>query len=154
MGNAAPLATFQVAGTFTLRRVRLSLVGGGKDRLSLRGELAESLAALGVPGASVTLALSDAGGEYFRATVPAAGLVPSASGTRVRFRDQTGTVASGITRLVMRTRKGVTHLSVRGRGLNLAGASPGPLTATLEVASFVLAAPGTFRASGTRLLAP
>jgi hypothetical protein len=153
-GNAGPLATFQLPGPFTLRRVRLVLPGAGQDRLTLRGSLAQSLGTLGLPGTSVTLALSDAGGEYFRATVPASELVSNASGTRVRFRDRTGTIAGGLRRLVMSDRLGGTRLSVRGRGLNLNGASAGPFTATLEVGPFVLTAPGTFRAAGMRLVFP
>jgi subtilisin family serine protease len=151
-GNAAPLATASAVGGWSLRSVRLTLAGAGQDRLQLKGSIGAVLGTLGLPGTDVTLALADAGGEYFRATVPAARLVANRTGTKVRFRDASGTVAGGVVSLAMggRTR---TDLSVRARGLTLGGASPGPFTATLVV-NAPLSASGTLRAVGSRLLHP
>ena len=85
--------------------------------------------------------------------MPAAALVPNARGTRVRFRDLTGTLANGITSLVMggRTR---TDVTIRARHLSLGGAAAGPFTAILRIGSLELSATGTLRAAGPRLVLP
>src|SRR5439155_491880 len=101
VGNAGPIAVVAQARPFTLRRLRLVVAGPGRDRLVLRGAMAQTLAQLGLPGQSVAIALSDAGGEYFRATIPAAQILASPRGTLVRFRDRTGTIANGITSFTM-----------------------------------------------------
>ena len=149
-GNAGPIAT---VGPLTLRRVRLTHAGAGQDRLSLTARIAALLAPLGLPGQNVTLVLRSGATQFYSATVPAAALVPNARGTRVRFRDPTGTLANGITSLVMggRTR---TDVTIRARHLSLGGAAAGPFTAILRIGSLELSATGTLRAAGPRLVLP
>src|SRR5438046_624527 len=122
--------------------------GWCRDRLVLRGAMAQSLAQLGLPGQSVALALSDAGGEYFQATIPAAQILASPRGTLVRFRDRTGTIANGITSFTMGG-GGRNRVTIRAQRLNLAGASAGAFTATLEVGAAPFIASGVLRAAGT-----
>lgn len=138
---------------FALRRVFIARLGGGQDRLRLKGRIAGSLAALGLPGASVTLTLRDGDGPFFTATVPAALLVPNASGTRVRFRDPSGSAAGGITSLRIGGRRW-SNLSVRARDVDLGGAAAGPFTAELDTGTRMLEAAGVLRARGTRLVFP
>jgi len=96
--------------------------------------------------------LADSGGTFYTATVPAANLVPNGSGTRVRFRDPTGTIAGGITRLVIGGR-GRTRISLRARS-DLSGAAAGPFTTTLDVGPLSLGDSGILRSAGTRLVFP
>jgi len=149
-GNAGPLATI---GPLTLRRVSLTHGGAGRDRLSLTARITALLAQLGLPGQDVTLVLQNGTGQFFSVTVPAVALVPNATGTRVRFRDPTGTLAGGLTSLSMggRTR---TDVTVRGRHLSLAGAAAGPFTAILRIGSLELSATGMLRPAGSRLVFP
>jgi hypothetical protein len=140
-------------GTFTLRRLVLTRVGGGVDRLALRGRAATTLAAIGLPGSDLTLTLRDADGDAFTATVPGALLRPGPSGTRLRFSDPSGTLAGGITRLRIGG-VGRVDVVVRGRNLNLSGAGPGPVVALLRTATTTLAGPGRLRARGARLVYP
>ena len=112
-----------------------------------------TLAALGLPGADVTVKLGNSGGSFFMATVPAARLVPNAAGTMLRFRDPSGTLAGGITGLSIGGRRQVT-LRVRGDNLNLAGAAPGAFDAEVDIGSFEFTRAGTLRARGTRLVFP
>ena len=148
VGNAGPIAVVAQARPFTLRRLRLVVAGPGRDRLVLRGAMAQTLAQLGLPGQSVALALSDAGGEYFQATIPAAQILASPRGTLVRFRDRTGTIANGITSFTMGG-GGSNRVTIRAQRLNLAGASAGAFTATLEVGAAPFIASGVLRAAGT-----
>ena len=85
--------------------------------------------------------------------MPAAALVPNARGTRVRFRDPTGTLAGGLTSLSI---GGLTRTDVtaRGRHLSLGGAAAGPFTAILRIGSLELSATGTLRPAGLRLVSP
>ena len=85
--------------------------------------------------------------------MPAVALLPNASGTRVRFRDPTGTLAGGITSLTMGGRKR-TDVTVRARHLSLGGAAAGPFTAILRIGSLELSATGTLRPAGPRLVFP
>jgi hypothetical protein len=139
--------------TFTLRRLVLSRVGGGLDRLSLRGRAATTLAAIGLPGSDVTLRLRDADGDAFAATVPMALLRANTMGTRLRFSDPSGTLAGGITRFRIGG-NGRTDIVVRGRNLDLSAAAAGPVVALLETATKTLAGAGRLRARGVRLLHP
>src|SRR5439155_1178925 len=77
---------------FDLRRLVLVRRGAGSDRLMLRARMPSSLAALGLPGAAITVKLANTGGTFFTATVPAARLIPNANGSRLRFHDASGTV--------------------------------------------------------------
>ena len=147
-GNAGPIASL---GGFDVRRVVIAL-RAGEDRLVLRGNIAGTLASLGLPGEDVTLTLADSGGTFFTATVPAANLVPNASGTRVRFKDASGTIAGGITRLTIGGRRRI-RMSLRARG-DLSGATAGPFTTTLDVGPLSLGDSGTLRSAGTRLVFP
>ena len=148
VGNAGPIAVVAQARPFTLRRLRLGVAGSGRDRLVLRGTMAQALAQLGLPGQSVALALSDAGGEYFRATIPAAQILPSPGGTLVRFRDRTGTIANGITSFTMGG-GGRNRVTIRAQHLDLTGASTGGFTATLDVGAAPFTASGVLRAAGS-----
>ena len=147
-GNAGPIASL---GGFDVRRVVIAL-RAGEDRLVLRGNIAGTLASLGLPGEDVTLTLADSGGTFFTATVPAANLVPNASGTRVRFKDASGTIAGGITRLTIGGRRRI-RMSLRARG-DLSSATAGPFTTTLDVGPLSLGDSGTLRSAGTRLVFP
>src|SRR5207244_9628763 len=131
--------TYLIACTaaFDLRRLVLTRRGPGSDRLMLRAFKPSTLAALGLPGADVTVKLGNSGGSFFMATVPAARLVPNAAGTMLRFRDPSGTLAGGITGLSIGGRRQVT-LRVRGDKLNLAGAAPGALVDDVEIGRFEL----------------
>ena len=91
---------------------------------------------------------SRSGGEYFRATIPAAQILASPRGTLVRFRDRTGTIANGITSFTMGG-GGSNRVTIRAQRLNLAGASAGAFTATLEVGAAPFIASGVLRAAGT-----
>jgi hypothetical protein len=139
--------------TFVLRRVRLTLAGGGRDKLTLRGFTPALLGQLGLPGPDVSVTLANAGGDFFSATVPGALLVPSGNGTKLRFRDQTGTIAGGITSLRIGGRRR-TDVSIRGRFLDLSDAAPGALSVRLGLGPNVLSGTGTLRAVGTRLIYP
>ena len=148
VANAGPIAVVAQARPFTLRRLRLVVAGPGRDRLVLRGAMAQTLAQLGLPGQSAALALSDAGGEYFRATIPAAQILPSPGGTLVRFRDRTGTIANGITSFTMGG-GGRNRVTIRAQHLDLTGASTGAFTATLDVGAAPFTASGVLRAAGS-----
>jgi hypothetical protein len=150
VGNAGPLASI---GGFELRKLSLKLLGGGADRLTLKGRTPILLAQLGLPGHDIIVALRDAGGEFFRATVPANALVPNRSGTRLRFADRTGTIAGGLTSLTIGGTSRTT-IAIRGRNLNLTGAAPGPFTATITIGSLPLTASGTLRSAGANLVFP
>jgi hypothetical protein len=158
-GAAVPVAvgihTYAVTclHTFELRRVALTHAGGGTDKLALRARTAALLAQLGLPGDDVTITLGNAGGDFFTATVPAGLLRPNGNGTKLRFRDRTGTLAGGITSFRIGGRRR-TDVSVRARGLDLSAATAGPLTVTLEVGPNTLLATGTLRAAGRRLRYP
>jgi hypothetical protein len=145
--------TIGCTDTFTLRRLVLTRVGGGLDRLSLRGRAATTLATIGLPGSDVTLRLRDADGDAFAATVPMALLRANPTGTRLRFSDPSGTLAGGITRLRIGG-NGRTDIVVRGRNLDLSAAAAGPVVALLETATKTLAGAGRLRARGVRLLHP
>ena len=149
-GNAGPIAT---VGPLTLRRVRLTHANAGRDRLTLSARIAALISQLGLPGQSVGLTLTNAGGQFFNATIPAAAIFSNASHTRVRFRDPTGTLAGGITSLSMggRTR---TDVTLRASHLSLGGAAAGPFTAALHIGSLELTATGTLRTAGARLVFP
>ena len=152
---AAGTHTYVIACTsaFDLRRLVLTRRGPGSDRLMLRAFMPSTLAALGLPGADVIVKLGNSGGSFFMATVPAARLVPNATGTMLRFRDPSGTLAGGITGLSIGGRRQVT-LRVRGDNLNLAGAAPGAFDAEVDVGSFEFTRAGNLRARGTRLVFP
>jgi hypothetical protein len=155
VGNAAPLAFAQsVPPTpLELRKVRLTLRGGGRDKLRLKARTPLLLAALGLPGQDITLTLSDAGGDFFTATIPAAALEPNASGTRLRFRDPTGTIAGGIVKFRIGGRLR-TDIFARARDVDLSGATAGPFTATLTISTTPHVGSGTFRAVGSSLRHP
>jgi len=119
----------------------------------LRARMPSTLAALGLPGATITVRLANAGGTFFMATVPAARLVPNANGTRLRFHDASGTVAGGVTSLSIGGRRQIT-LVVRAATLNLAGAAPGAFDAEVDVGSFEFTHSGNLRAVGARLVFP
>jgi hypothetical protein len=140
-------------GVFQLRRVLVLRMGAGLDRLMLNGRITGTLAALGLPGASLTVSLRNAGGTFFSATVPSALLVPNNAGTRLRFRDQSGTLANGITSLRIGGRRR-TDLGLQARNLDLSGAAPGDFTAQLVIGTRTLESSGTLRAQSTRLLYP
>jgi len=137
---------------FTLRRVVLVRAGGGEDRLKLSAEIPATLAALGLPGSDLTLTLRDAEGEIFTATVPGALLTPNGSGTKLRFRDSSGALAGGITKLRIGGRS-ATRLVVRARGLDLSAADAGPFVATLDTA-VRHTAPAQLRSRGNKLVHP
>jgi hypothetical protein len=150
VGNAGPLASL---GAFELRRLGLTHAGAGADKLTLKGRTPALLAQLGLPGSSITLALRDAGGEFYRATVPADFFVANGSGTKLRFRDRTGTIAGGITKLTIGGSLR-TDIAITGRHLSIAGASAGPFTATITIGDLTLEASGTLRTTGTKLVYP
>jgi len=149
VGNAGPLAS---VGPFELRKLAMTHAGVG-DKLVLNGRSPVLLSQLGLPGQSITLALADAGGEFYRATVPASALVANRSGTKLHFHDSTGTVAGGITTLTIGGTLRTT-LSIRARNLNLGGAAAGPFTAQVTIGDLTLEAAGALRPSGTRLVYP
>jgi hypothetical protein len=151
---AAGMHTYVITctGAFQLRRV-LMTHAGADDRLSLRGRIAATLAALGLPGADLTISLRDAGGTFFTATVPGALLVPNRNGTRLRFRDASGTLAGGITNLRIGGRRR-SDLGLQAQNLNLSGAGPGDFTAELVIGARTLESTGTLRAQATRLVYP
>ena len=124
-----------------------------RARLTLSARIAALISQLGLPGQSVGLTLTNAGGQFFNATIPVAAIFSNASHTRVRFRDPTGTLAGGITSLSMggRTR---TDVTLRASHLSLGGAAAGPFTATLHIGSLELTASGTLRTAGARLVFP
>src|SRR5437870_7281673 len=82
-GNGSPLppvGRFDFAPTFTLRRAALyfrSAPGGGDDRLMMTASIPTSLPAAG----PLTLALADADGTIYSATIPAGSFVASRSGS-------------------------------------------------------------------------
>jgi len=125
----------------------------GADKLTLKGRTPALLAQLGLPGSSITLALRDAGGEFYRATVPADFFVANGSGTKLRFRDRTGTIAGGITKLTIGGSLR-TDVAITGRHLSLAGASAGPFTATITIGDLTLEASGMLRTTGAKLVYP
>ncbi|TMB58958.1 MAG: hypothetical protein E6J56_01335, partial [Deltaproteobacteria bacterium] len=63
-GNAGPIAT---VGPLTLRRVRLTHAAAGRDRLTFTARIAALISQLGLPGQSVGLTLTNAGGQFFNA---------------------------------------------------------------------------------------
>ena len=149
-GNAGPLAS---VGVFDVRHLRLTRVGAGRDGLTLAGRVQALLASLGLPGPDLTITLANGGGSFFSARVPAAALTPNARGTKLRFRDSTGTVANGIRALTIGGSKR-TELTIRARGLDLAGAEPGPFTATLGIDNLELSTVSALRATGSKLVSP
>src|SRR5207253_2238930 len=90
-------------------------------RFSTSGPIT-SLAAFAPAADALTLTLADADGTIYTATVPAGSFVANRSGSRLTFRDLTGTIAAGLTRVTLtRTRSGVRFFA-RGRNLDLSGA--------------------------------
>jgi subtilisin family serine protease len=155
-GNAGPLATLTLplaTEPFMLRRIRAAKRGAGLDRLTVKARFTQLLAALGLPGPDVVIVLSDAGGERFRTTVPGTMLVANGSRTRVRFRDRTGTIAGGVTRLDLGG-KSRTDLALRAGTLDLSALGAGPVTLEVDVGARIFQTTGTLRARGTSLVLP
>jgi hypothetical protein len=154
-GAAIPVAagthTYTIAEPFDVRRLGITLKDGSNDRLVLRARLTALLAELGLPGQDVSISVVGAAGPLLSATVPAAALVPNARGSKVSFRDPTGTVAGGITRLVVGgTRR--TDITMKAAGLDLSTAAPGPMTVTLTIGDRTFVATGALRARGSAKL--
>jgi hypothetical protein len=145
--------TYTITEPFELRRVRLALAGAGEDRLDLKGRLQSLLAQIGLPGPDVTITLRNGAGQFFTATVPASALVANGTLTKLRFRDRTGTIAGGVTGLVIGGRL-FTDVKVKARNVNLAGASAGPFTALLTIGERTFAGSGVLRPQGTKLVHP
>jgi hypothetical protein len=107
-----------------------------------------------LPSGDITVTLRDADGPFFSATIPGPNLVPNRSGTRLRFRDITGTIAGGVTSFKI---GGTLRSDVRlkARFLDLSGASAGqPFTATLATPDRIFAGTGMLRVRGTKLVYP
>jgi hypothetical protein len=145
--------TVECIESFELRKVRVTRNGAGRDALMLKARFEALLAQLGLPGNALTITLDDADGALYTATVPASALTANGSGTKVRFRDRTGTLANGITSLSIGGRRR-TDLSLRARNLDLSGATAGPFAVTIEIGPRSFAAAGVLRARGNKLLHP
>jgi hypothetical protein len=152
-GNAGPIATGAAVGTIEVRKVVLRLRGGGQDALAVKARTALRLADLGLPGADVTITLTDGGGQRYTSTIPAALLVSNAAGTRIKFRDPTGTQANGL----IRFKAGGTYrtdVKAVARIIDLTGAGPGPLTVHCQLGPTPLDGTVTLRASGSTFRYP
>jgi hypothetical protein len=155
-GNRAPLAFAQTAPpppALQLTKVKIRIRGGGEDTLLFKGRIDALLSELGLPGQDVRLTLSDPGGDFFDATVPAAALTANSAGTKVRFRDASGTIAGGIVRMKIGGSQR-SDVLIRARDVNLGGATAGPFTATLTIGGIPHSGSGNLHASGSRLIYP
>ena len=113
-----------------------------------------SLAAFVPATDAFTLALADVDGTIYTATIPAGAFAVNRSGSRLTFRDLTGTVAAGLTRVTLtRTRTGV-RLVARGRNLDLAGADQTTVTTTIQLGAQPFRSTNVFRRLRARLLFP
>jgi len=155
-GNVSPLTavgSFDFAPTFTLRRAALyfrSAPGGGDDRLVMTASIPTSL-----PAADpLTLTLADADGTFYSATIPAGAFVANRSGSRLTFRDPTGTIAGGLTRVTLAVARGGLRFTARGRSLDLSGADRPEITTTIQLGGQPFRSTNLFRMMRTRLRFP
>src|SRR5205814_1122941 len=81
------------------------------------------------------VAIADADGNFYTATVPAGSFVRNAARTRLAFHDLTGTRANGLTQVVLFAdrRSGGMRFRLRGRKLDLSGADKALITTSLGV---------------------
>ena len=80
-----------------------------------------------------SVAIADADGNFYTATVPAGSFVRNAARTRLAFHDLTGTRANGLTQVVLFAdrRSGGMRFRLRGRKLDLSGADKALITTSL-----------------------
>jgi hypothetical protein len=128
------LPKLQAQTTFDLNKGKLAFGrGGNSGMITLRGRLTVGLdgADLALPQ-PVTLALSDADGVFYAASIPAGALRPVAGG--FLFSDPAGSIANGLTRLKLKARGGLSYtVGIDGRHVDLAGADHDEITVTLEI---------------------
>jgi hypothetical protein len=150
----------EVCGLLTVQRLR---IGFGKDpladddSLTISGRFDANVAGTmtAVAGQPLTLALSDPDGNVILSvTIPAGNWTPNRPGTHLVFKDATGTLLSGLTRVSLRSRDGVHYkLSVAARHLDLAGAHAPELVIGVDAAgeSYLSASGCTSNPRGTRV---
>ncbi len=159
VGQRSPLTsigTFSFAPFFTLQKAMLGFgASAGTDRLSLRGLVPMPLAGFAAATDAFTFALADADGTIYGATIPAGRFVANGRGTRLAFRDSTGTVANGLRRVVLSVdRSGGIKLKVTGAKLDLAGADRPSITTTVAFGDVPFESTNTFRVAGRKLKFP
>jgi len=151
-GNRSPLASI---GFFDLRRLKLRRLGPGRDRLVAKGEVLGTVSDLGLVGEDIGFTLADTDTTIFSATIPGALIEPNPIATRLRFSDKTGTLAGGLTKLVLKeTTKGTVRVRLKARDVTLIDPDAGAFTATLSIGTLGLEKRGTLRAKGASLLFP
>jgi hypothetical protein len=151
-GNRSPLASI---GFFDMRRLKLRRLGPGRDRLVAKGDVLGSVSTLGLLGQDVGFTLTDADTTIFAATIPGALIEPNPIATRLRFSDKTGTLAGGITKLVLKeTTTGTVRMRLKARNVTLNDPDAGAFTATLSIGTLGLEKRGTLRAKGASLIFP
>ena len=159
-GNVSPLTavgSFDFAPTFTLRRAALyfrTAPGGGDDRLGLTALIPTTLTSFAPAADVLTLTLADADGTIYAAAVPAGSFVASRSGRRLTFRDPSGTIAAGLTRVTLVTARGGVRFSAQGRNLDLSGADKPDITTTIQLGGQPYRSANVFRRLRTRLRFP
>ncbi len=128
--------------------VRLRVVFGrdplvADDRLTLRGRftVATARSVTDIAAQPVTLTLTDAvGSPLLEATVPSGSWTTNRSGTQLAFRDASGELPGGLTRVTLRSRDGVHYqLMVTAKNLDLAGSDAPALRVgfALDATSYV-----------------
>ena len=113
-----------------------------------------SLAACAHAADTVTPTLADADGTIYSATIPAGSFVASRSGSRLTFRDPTGTIAGGLTRVTLALIRGGLRFTARGRNLDLPGADRPEITTTIQLGGQPFRSTNLFRMMRTRLRFP
>lgn len=133
-------APADACGLLDLKRMRISF--GRKpetDRMGVAGVFAATVAGttMGeIAGQPVTMSLFNALGEaVLSATVPAGNWKINGRGTRLVFKDRSGEVLGGVTRVTLRSRNGVEFkFSAAAKNLDLSDSLGPELTMTLEIA--------------------
>jgi Matrixin len=130
-------------GLLDIRRVRISLGRDtNDDRLSLDGTFSAASAQMtlgDIAGQPVTLTIYNASGDVvLNVTVPGDLWRSNRRGTQLVFKDRSGTVLGGVTRITLRSRDGTNYrLTLAAKSLDLSDSIGPELTVMLDIANDV-----------------
>ena len=154
-GNRSPLTSVgsfdftPLPPAFTIQRAALLRPPGPtNDRLTLRALVPLPITTFDPMTEAFSVAIADADGNFYTATVPAGSFVRNAARTRLAFHDLTGTRANGLTQVVLFAdrRSGDMRFRLRGRKLDLSGADKALITTSLGFGPDAFLSTNTFRA--------
>ena len=154
-GNRSPLTSVgsfdftPLPPAFTIQRAALLRPPGPtNDRLTLQALVPLPITTFDPMTEAFSVAIADADGNFYTATVPAGSFVRNAARTRLAFHDLTGTRANGLTQVVLFAdrRSGGMRFRLRGRKLDLSGADKALITTSLGFGPDAFLSTNTFRA--------